>query len=97
VDSGLAWRTLRESTTRKWRRNKSAPNREASIRVQRNRLADRLDANPSLKPFLPKALASAYRAASLEAVAETGLPGSTFPEACPRTIEQVLDGAFWPG
>jgi len=46
--------------------------------------------------LLPKALGSAYRDASLKAVAETG-PGSTFPEACPWTIEQVLDGAFWPG
>ena len=69
---------------------------EASIRVQRNRLADHLDDNPSL-PLLPKALASAYRDASLEAVAETGLPAATFPEACPWTVEQVLDGWFWPG
>ena len=61
----------------KWRYQpeKRGPSWEASIRVQRNRLADHLDDNPSLKPLLPKALASAYRDASLEAVAETGLPG----------------------
>ena len=35
--------------------------------------------------------------AALEAVAETGLPSATFPEACPWTVEQVLDGGFWPG
>jgi Domain of unknown function DUF29 len=46
---------------------------EASIRVQRNRLADHFDDNPSLRPLLPQALASAYRDAALEAVAETGL------------------------
>ncbi len=56
---------------------------EASIRVQRNRLADHLDDNPSLKPLLPNGLAAAYRDAVLEAVAETGLPASTFPETCP--------------
>ena len=83
----------------KWRYQpeKRGPSWEASIRVQRNRLADHLDDNRSLKPLLPKALASAYRDASLEAVAETGLPAATFPEACPWTVEQVLDGGFWPG
>src|SRR5580698_11209673 len=51
----------------KWRfqPEKRGPSWEASIRVQRNRLADHLDDNPSLKPLLPKALASAYRDASL--------------------------------
>jgi hypothetical protein len=83
----------------KWRYqpDKRTPSWEASVRVQRNRLVDHLDDNPSLKPSLPNALASAYRDASLEAVAETGLPGDTFPDACPWTIEQILDGAFWPG
>ena len=38
----------------------------------------------------------AYRNARLEAVAETGLPEATFPEACPWTVEQALDGGFWP-
>jgi hypothetical protein len=64
----------------KWRNqpDKRSPNWEASIRVQRNRLADHLDDNPSLKPLLPQALASAYRDAALEAVAETGLAGRRF-------------------
>ena len=83
----------------KWRyqTDKRGPSWEASIRVQRNRLADHLNDNPSLKPLLPQALASAYRDAALEAVAETGLAGSTFPETCPWTVEQVSDGGFWPG
>src|SRR5271165_2116939 len=83
----------------KWRYqpDKRSPSWEASIRVQRNRLADHLDDNPSLKPLLPQALASAYRDAALEAVAETGLARSTFPEACLWTVEQLFDGGFWPG
>jgi hypothetical protein len=82
----------------KWRFQ--APKRvaswEASIRVQRNRLADHLDDNPSLKPLLPKALSAAYRDAVLEAVAETGLPEAAFPAACPWPTEQVLSADFWP-
>jgi uncharacterized Zn finger protein len=84
----LKWRYQPEKRGLSW---------EASIRVQRNRLADHLDDNPSLKPLLPQALASAYRDTTLEAVAETGLAGATFPATCPWTVEQVLDGGFWPG
>ena len=83
----------------KWRYQpeKRSPSWEASIRVQRNRLADHLDDNPSLRPLLPQALASAYRDAALEAVAETELAGSTFPDGCPWAVEQVMDRGFWPG
>src|SRR5271165_5873418 len=82
----------------KWRDQpgKRGPSWEASIRVQRYSIEDHLDDNPSLKPVLPQALASAYRKATLEAVAETGLAGATFPDACPWAVEQVLDAAFWP-
>ncbi|MGO9721567.1 MAG: DUF29 domain-containing protein, partial [Methylocella sp.] len=83
----------------KWRYqpDKRSPSWEASVRVQRYSIEDHLDDNPSLKPLLPQALASAYRKAALEAVAETGLAGSTFPAACPWTVEEVSDGGFWPG
>jgi hypothetical protein len=82
----------------KWRYQpgKRGPSSEARIRVQRYDVADHLDDNPSLKPLLPQALASAYRKATLEAVAETGLAGTTFPDACPWTAEQALDDGFWP-
>ena len=82
----------------KWRYqpDRRGPSWEASIRVQRYGIEDHLDDNPSLKPLLPQALASAYRDAALETVAETGLPGATFPAACPWTVEQALDGGFWP-
>ncbi len=83
----------------KWRHQpgKRGPSWEASIFVQRDRIEDHLDDNPSLRPLLPQALASAYRKARQEAVAETGLPSATFPDACPWTVEQVTDGGFWPG
>ena len=69
---------------------------EASISVQRNRLADHLDDNPSLKPLLPQALAAAHRKAGQDAVTESGVPASTLPEASPRTVNEALDGSFWP-
>ena len=65
----------------KWRHQpgKRGPSWEASIANRRDDIADHLDGNPSLRPLLPQAFASAYRKASREAVAETGLPGATFP------------------
>ena len=69
---------------------------EASIRVQRNRLARHLQDNPSLKPQLPEAMAETYKDAVLDAIVETRLPKSAFPLVCPYTHEQVMDEAFWP-
>jgi hypothetical protein len=82
----------------KWRNRpgKRGPSWEASIANQRDDIADHLDDNPSLKPLLPKALATSYQKVWREAVGETGLPAATFPEACPWMAEQVLDDGFWP-
>jgi hypothetical protein len=83
----LKWRHQPEKRGASW---------EASIRVQRNRLADHLEDNPSLKSMLPKAMASAYRDAVLEAVAETALAASVFPESCPWSWDEAMDARFWP-
>ena len=83
----LKWRYQPEKRSASW---------EASVRVQRNRLIDHLDDNPSLKPRLPQVLTSAYRDARLEAAAETGLPLATFAVDCPWPFEQALDAEFWP-
>lgn len=80
----------------RWQPDKRGASWEATIRVQRNRLVDHLDDNPSLKSLLPQALASAYRDAKLEAAAETGLPAATFPQDCPWTVAHAMDGEFWP-
>jgi hypothetical protein len=83
----------------KWRyqASKRGASWEASIRVQRNRLADHLDDNPSLRPLLPDAIKAAYRDAVLDTIAETGLASATFLAGCPWTAEEVLDAGFWPG
>jgi Domain of unknown function DUF29 len=82
----------------KWRHQPSrrGPSWQARIRVLRNRVEDHLGDNPSLKSLLPEALAAAYRDAPLDAVAETGLPRTTFSETCPWTLDEVLSGRFWP-
>ena len=50
----------------------------------------------SLKALLPKAMASAYRDAVLEAVAETGIKAVVFPEACPWSWDEAMAQGFWP-
>jgi Domain of unknown function DUF29 len=66
----------------------------ATIREQRAQLKLLLEENPSLKPYLPEALAIAYDLALNIAVHDTGLPYKTFPADCPYTIEQSLDRKF---
>jgi hypothetical protein len=65
-----------------------------SVVEARDRIADVLEESPSLKPYPATQLAKSYNAGRRKAAAETGLIG--LPEACPWTIEQLLDQAFWP-
>jgi hypothetical protein len=69
---------------------------EASVQVQRIKLVDHLDDNPSLKPQLPAGIAAAYRVGRIEAAAETGLGQAAFPQSCPWTWHQIMDPNFWP-
>lgn len=68
-----------------------------TVEEQRIRVADHLDENPSLRALVPDAMRSAYRLALIQAQRESGLPASAFPAACPFTMEQATDEAFWPG
>ena len=69
---------------------------EASIKIQRLRLIDHLNDNPSLKSKPAEAVVAAYRVAVVEAAAETGLAESDFPAACPWAFDQMMMGDFWP-
>src|ERR1700734_1190211 len=62
---------------------------QASIRVQRNRLTDHLDDNPSLKPLIPDAIGKAYRDAIVEASVETKLSETIFAPACPWSLAGI--------
>ncbi len=62
----------------------------------RDEIAEALDDNPSLKPQLGEAVATAYRYARRKAVIETDLPEDTFPAVCPWSFAVATDEDFWP-
>ena len=61
------------------------------------RIARKIRKNPSLKPYLPEAIADAYLDAVELASDDTGLPKSTFPQICPYLPEQLLEKSFLSG
>lgn len=69
---------------------------EATIRVQRRDLDRHIKRNPSLKLHIPEAISYAYENAVIQAAAETGLPETDFPAACPWSFAQIMDAGFWP-
>ena len=50
-----------------------------------------LEDSPSLKNFIPEAIAKAYPLARREAAKQTRLPISTFPEHLPYTFKAVME------
>ena len=67
-----------------------------TIEEQRDRLADHLADNPSLRATLDASIAAGYRLAILGAARETGLDREAFQAACPWSFELIVDPAFWP-
>src|SRR5438067_1791329 len=72
------------------------PSWRYTIKKQRRAIADLLEENPSLKHGIEEILTKAYEHAREAAADETELKISTFKEACPFSLEQVLDKDFWP-
>lgn len=83
----LKWQYQPERRSNSW---------QATIKDQRTRIARLIKQNPSLKPYLPEALADGDEDAINLAVSETDLPESTFPTTCLYAIEQVLERGFLP-
>ena len=83
----LKWRFQPEARSPSWR---------GSIREARDRIADLIEESPSLAGYPATHLAGPRGdyGGRAKAADETGLVG--LPEACPWTVEQVLDHAFWP-
>lgn len=67
-----------------------------TIEEQRDRLADHLADNPSLKATLDASIASGYKLAVLGAARETGLDRAIFPAVCPWSFQQIMAEDFWP-
>lgn len=69
----------------------------ATLRIQRLDIAELLEDNPSLKPYLEEALRKAYLKGVELAVGETDLPKRTFPVECPYSLLEIVDDDFYPG
>ncbi|NJK36760.1 MAG: DUF29 domain-containing protein [Oscillatoriales cyanobacterium RM2_1_1] len=84
----LKWNYQPEKRSKSWR---------VTIQIQRREIQDILEDNPSLKPYLPEAIAKAHKA-GLDLVAlETPLDYQDLPEDPIYTSEQLLSPDFPSG
>lgn len=83
----LKWRYQAMRRGKSWR---------LTMMHQRNKLADHLTDNPSLRAGIEELLRVAYRDATVDAARETQFDPDEFPAACSWSIEQVLDRNFLP-
>src|SRR5664279_2079035 len=66
----------------------------ASVYEQRARLDGLFEESPSLRRFVQSGVEREYGPARRIAAAETGLSMQSFPERCPFTIADVLEGSL---
>ncbi len=83
----LKWQFQPEQRSGSW---------QGSIDEQRLRILQQLEESPSLHNFLTESIAASYPNALKLANKETKLPMQLFPQACPYSIEQLLDENFYP-
>jgi hypothetical protein len=83
----LKFRYQQRRHTNSWRR---------TIRTQRRNIEIVFQSSPSLRRFVPEAIAYAYPRARKDAATETGLPLASFPTTCPWTVEEILDEDWLP-
>jgi hypothetical protein len=69
----------------------------ATIIEQRDELKQLLEESPSLRSLPSLALARQYLIARAKAADETDLAEALFPRDCPYSVEDILDGGFFPG
>jgi Domain of unknown function DUF29 len=81
----LKWDYQPEKRSKSWR---------VTIQIQRREIEDLLDDNPSLKPYLPEAIAKGYRAGLDLVVLETPLDYQDLPTEPIYTTEQLLSPDF---
>ncbi|MGJ5632506.1 DUF29 domain-containing protein [Nostoc sp. CALU 1950] len=84
----LKWQYQSQRRSRSWL---------ATLRIQRLDIAELLEDNPSLKPYLEEALRKAYLKSVELAVGETDLPKRAFPVECPYSLSEIVDYDFYPG
>lgn len=91
----LKWQFQYSQLSDRWREFTGTSWRNTIIE-QRKRLHRRLKKSPGLKAHLLDAVADVYSDAAELAAEATGLSVSSFPDACPYSISQLLDSKFWP-
>jgi len=67
-----------------------------SITNARDEIQDLLKDSPSLNAKVEQLMADRYATARKRASLETGLAPESFPNACPFSVEQLLDDEYWP-
>ena len=67
-----------------------------SIVEHRRCIQEQIEDSPSLARYPGEVFERCYRAARVQAAAETGLAISSFPETSPYAVEQALDPDFLP-
>jgi hypothetical protein len=83
----LKWRYQQDKKTLSW---------QLTIEEQRDKLAEHLKENSSLKTTLDDSINSAYRSAIRWAREKTGLSKKTFPRKCPYEWDQIKNDDFYP-
>ncbi len=83
----LKWKYQPQRRGRSW---------EATMELQRLKVAKLLRKMPSLRHYLAEAVTDAYPEARVMAARETRLEKGGFPESCPFTLDQILDPGFLP-
>jgi hypothetical protein len=80
----------------KWQPRRRSVSWRSTLVTQRVEIDAELQDSPSLHRRMRETLQRTYQGAVKRAAVETGLPPSTFPHACPFSIEQALDTEFLP-
>lgn len=84
----LKWDGQPERRSRSW---------TVSILNHRLDIGDVIEENPLLRRRQREAIAKAYRRARIDAAEETGLRVTAFPDACPYSLDEILNRPFdWP-
>lgn len=79
------WHYQPEDRSRSWR---------STIREQRQRILEQIEENPSLKPYLPEAIAKGYQYGLALVEWETPLDLNTLPQFSPSSIAQILEASI---
>lgn len=80
----------------KYQPDRRGPSWARTIVVQRQSIRALLDENPSFQPVLSEMAIAAYANAAAIVSIVIHQPRSKFPDACPFTLEQLLDENFLP-